>query len=43
MTTFTQRLLRNGEEAGSVVILLETEFPALVGKVGRGWVEVLRG
>ncbi len=42
MTAFTQRLLRNGEDVGSVVILLETEFPALVGKVGRGWVDGLR-
>ena len=42
MTAFTQRLLRNGEDVGSVVILLETEWPALVGKVGRRWVDGLR-
>jgi len=42
MKAFAQRLLSHGEEAASVVILLETEWPVLMGKVGKGWVEGLR-
>lgn len=42
MSTFVQKLLCNGEEAASVTILLETEWPAMEGKVQIEWVEALR-
>lgn len=42
MTAFVQQLLANGEEAGSAIILLETEFPQMTDRVGAAWVEVVR-
>ncbi|KAL8661692.1 MAG: hypothetical protein Q9202_005384 [Teloschistes flavicans] len=42
MTSFLKRALANGEDAKSAIILLETEFPNLVGKVSVGWVEKVR-
>lgn len=42
MTAFLKRVLANGEDAKSAIILLETEFPALIGKVSVGWVEKVR-
>lgn len=42
MKTYAQRLIASKEDNKSVVILMETEFPALVGKIGTGFVEGLR-
>lgn len=42
MRTFLRRVLGNGEDTKSAVILLETEFPQLVGKVSEEWVEKVR-
>ena len=42
MAVFIQKLLRNGEDTKSAIILLETEWPSMEGKVGLGWVEGLR-
>lgn len=42
MTAFVKDLLRKGEEPKSAIILLETQYPAMVDKVGTGWVESLR-
>ena len=42
MKTYALRLIANKEDNKSVVILMETEFPALVGKLGTGFVEGLR-
>lgn len=42
MSTFVERLLCNGEEVKSVTILLETEWPAMEGKVQVEWVEKMR-
>lgn len=42
MRTFLRRVLENGEDTKSAIILLETEFPQLVGKVSEGWVEKVR-
>ena len=42
MTAFIKDSLRKGEEPKSAIILLETQFPAMVDRVGTGWVESLR-
>lgn len=42
MTAFAKKSLGTGEDAISVVILLETEYPVLQGKVGTEWVEKCR-
>lgn len=34
---FVKDLAKKGEDAKSVMILLETEFPSLQGKVGMEW------
>ena len=36
---FVRSLAKNGEDARTVTILLETEFPALLGKVDMAWVK----
>ncbi|KAL8720638.1 MAG: hypothetical protein Q9225_002538 [Loekoesia sp. 1 TL-2023] len=44
MKTFLKRVLANGEDTKTAIILLETEFPQMVGKVPAAWVErVKRG
>ena len=35
---FVKDLAKKGEDAKSITILLETEYPSLVGKVGLEWV-----
>ena len=35
---FVKSLARNGEDARSILILLESEYPSLAGKVSEGWV-----
>lgn len=42
MKTYAERLIANREDNTSVVILMETEFPALQGKLETGFVEGLR-
>lgn len=42
MTAFVLQLLDKGEEAESVIILLETEFPQMMDRVSRGWIEEVR-
>lgn len=42
MAAFVRNLLRHGEDTKSAIILLETEWPSMEGKVGLGWVERLR-
>jgi hypothetical protein len=42
MASFIQKLLRDGEDPKSAIILLETEWPSMEGKVGLGWVEQLK-
>ncbi|KAL8733657.1 MAG: hypothetical protein Q9181_003515 [Wetmoreana brouardii] len=42
MKAFLKRILSNGEDAKSAIILLETEFPNMVGKVSVAWVERVR-
>ncbi|KAL9613676.1 MAG: hypothetical protein Q9167_001805 [Letrouitia subvulpina] len=42
MRTFLRRVLANGEDTKSAIILLETEYPQLVGKVNEGWVDKVR-
>lgn len=42
MAAFIQKLLRDGEDTKSAIILLETEWPSMEGKVGLGWVEAMR-
>lgn len=44
MEAFLKRVLGNGEDTKSAIILLETEYPHMVGKVSAAWVErVKRG
>ncbi|KAI4132296.1 MAG: hypothetical protein LQ338_000757 [Usnochroma carphineum] len=44
MKAFLKRAFANGEDTKSAIILLETEFPHMVGKVSAGWAErVKRG
>ena len=42
MTTFLKNVLANGEENKSALILLETEFPAMVNQVSLAWVDRVR-
>lgn len=42
MKTYAQRLIANKEDNKSIVILMETEFPVLQGKIGTGWIDKLR-
>ena len=42
MAAYAKKLIANGEETKSVIILLETEYPSLVGKIGEGWIQSLR-
>ena len=42
MQSFLKQALDRGEDAKSAIILLETEFPAMVGKVGIGFAERVR-
>ena len=42
MSAYAQRLIANGEDNKSIIILLETEYPELLQKVGEGWVQSLR-
>ncbi|KAL8947145.1 MAG: hypothetical protein Q9222_006539 [Ikaeria aurantiellina] len=42
MKSFLKRALANGEDNKSAIILLETEYPKMVGKVGEKWVEKVR-
>lgn len=42
MTAFLKHVLSNGEDNQSAIILLETEFPAMVKQVKVGWVERVR-
>lgn len=42
MKAFLKRVLSNGEETKSAIILLETEFPLMVGKVPATWVEKIK-
>lgn len=42
MAAFILKLLLNGEDTKSVIILLETEWPSMEGQVGLGWVEAMR-
>ena len=42
MKTYALRLIASQEDNKTVVILMETEFPVLVGKLGTGFVEGLR-
>lgn len=37
MKTFLKHALANGEDIQSAIILLETEFPQMVGKVSTAW------
>ena len=41
MTAFVRRVLSDGEDPESTVILLETEFPCLVDRVSVMWIEVV--
>ncbi|KAL8681348.1 MAG: hypothetical protein Q9186_002557 [Xanthomendoza sp. 1 TL-2023] len=42
MTTFTKTLLAEGEDVEEVVIILETKYPHLVGKISGRWIHHLR-
>lgn len=42
MKAFLKRVLANGEDTKSAIILLETEFPRMAGKVSAGWVDKIR-
>lgn len=37
MKAFLKHALANGEDVKSAIILLETEFPQMVGKVSPAW------
>ena len=41
MTDFARGLICNGEESKSILILLETHWPELAGRVEIGWLECL--
>lgn len=41
MTDFTQDLISNGEEPKSMRILLEAQWPEMIGRVELGWLEFL--
>jgi len=38
MTSFVRDLVAKGEDPASIIILLETEWPKMEGKVGKEWV-----
>ena len=42
MKSFVQKLLRDGEDACSTIILLETEWPHMEGRTSVAWIEALR-
>ena len=42
MAAYAKRLIANGEDNKSVIILLETEYPQLVDQIGEGWIQSLR-
>lgn len=39
MKAFLKRVFANGEDVKSAIILLETEFPHMLGKVSAAWAE----